>query len=443
MRSAASRIHREISRARRVAALLAAVVTLAGVKARAEVVPLAELERRALAHRASLAAARARVTAAEARAVSARAARYPTATATLSGELAPGSRLIRVRDLKGDEYLTTGSRALGDEGVLTPDLRHETLVTVQARLLDFGRTSASIRVADAGIEAAAAEARLEERAVALDVRLAYLAWLHAFGSRRLLAEVAGASRALREVAEARVEEGSARSRAVASARLEEIRARLSLERAGAELARARAGLERAATTRLPANAEPEATLLAISAAAPSPIDPEARALEQRRSALKAAAAGRRATRYPIVSLSAEAGLRGQAATLFPLYRVGLAVTIPIFDGSAASAAATLAEAQASELVAAATEARARAQAQRAEALVASEHAEREVAIAEELAREADRIVKRVEEEHALGEVDREQLIQARLERSHARLELLAARVERARAILFLGSGAAR
>jgi outer membrane protein TolC len=435
MRSAASNRVAQATPARRTGVLLALVASLVHAGARAETIALQSLERQALAHRGSVAAARARMAVARARGVAARAPRYPLVAATLSGEVSPGSRLIRVRDLRGDEYLTTGSRALGDEGVLTPDVRHAALVSVEGRLLDFGRTSASVRAADASSGAAAAEAQLEERAVVLDVRLAYLAWLHAFEARRILAAAAQDSRALRESAEARVEEGSERGGTVATTRIDELRSRLALERGETELARARLELELAAASRLPAGAVPDVALLDAAAALEEPGDPEAVVLSQRRSALRAAAAAHRATAFPVVSLAGEVGLRGQAATLFPLYRLGLVVSFPIFDGSAASAAAKVAEAQANELVAQATELGARARARRAQALAEKAHAERESAVARELVAATNAAVRRAEEEQSLGEAGREQLIQARLERARAELDLLAARVERARALL--------
>jgi outer membrane protein TolC len=436
MRSVVSSEGAAPRRARRFGVLFALVLSLIGERASAETVRLADVERHALAQRASIAAARARLLAARTRAGAARAPRYPLVTATLSGEMAPGSRLIRVRDIRGEEYLMTGSRALGDEGVLTPDFRHAGVLSLEGRLLDFGRTSASVRAADAGTAAAATEVRVEERAVALDVRLAYLAWLSAFEARRILARSATDTRALRESAEARVEEGSVRSVTAATTLLDETRARLELERGEAELARARLALELAAATRLPTGAEPDLALLELELPTPSEReDPETLALEQRRAALRAVAAGSHASARPVVSGTAEVGMRGQAATLFPLYRVGLAVVIPIFDGGATAAAAELAVAQANELLAHATDLRARAQAQRDQALVAKERGERQIELAEEMLRVADGIVRRVEEERALGETGKEQLIQARLGRSRAELDLLAVRVERARAIL--------
>lgn len=414
---------------------LAASLLFATRPAGAETFGLEALERHAVLHRSSVDAARARVSVARARETVARAPRLPTVTASLNAETSPGARLIRVEDVHGSEYLVTGSRALGDPGVLNPDFRQGALLSIEGRLLDFGRTSSSVRAAEAETGAATAGVRVEQRAVVLEVRAAYVDWLWRFEARTILARAAADSRALLDAASARVEEGSERSATVVAARLDEARARLELERAEAELERARLGLELAAAVTLPAGAKPDEKLLDL-ATPPGPADaPEALALARRREAAQAAAAGSRAASYPIVTALAEAGLRGQGATLFPLYRVGVAVVIPIFDGGASSSAARVAVAQAGELLAEATEARARARSSERQARATAERARRQLDIAKEIVAAADAVVGRAEEERTLGESGRESLVQARLARARADLDVLAIRVERVRALL--------
>src|SRR5262245_46009344 len=102
--------------------------------AQAETVRLRELEATALERRPALGAARARIGAARAEVEAAGAPLRPTLAGELSGEAAPGGRLVRVADQNGDEYLVSGSRALGEEGALVPDLRYAAGLSLAARL---------------------------------------------------------------------------------------------------------------------------------------------------------------------------------------------------------------------------------------------------------------------------------------------------------------------
>lgn len=410
--------------------------------ARAELLSLAELERRAVVQRASLQAAGARTAAARSAVELSEAPYHPTLQASVTGDVAPGSRLVHVTDTAGDDYLMTGSRAIGDPGALIPDVRYGAQLSLSGRLYDFGRTAASVRVRRAELAAAGFEQQAEELAVIREVQAAYLAWLWAFVTRDVRKASLASARSLRESLEARVLEGSRSGANVTPARSSEASLELSAEESEFDLAAARADLERATGVKLPAGAEPDTALLDLAApAAPPRRSVQEAALERRRDALAATNAARRVTKLPVLSAGADLGVRGQGETVFPLYRVGVAVTIPLLDGGTESATSDLAQARATEAVAVAGEARAELVLEREKARLLLEHAERKLVLARRLLAIADDALRQAEDRAKLGDGELDPLREARLQRSNAELGLLSVRVERVRAILALESTA--
>jgi outer membrane protein TolC len=404
--------------------------------ARAEPVRLEELERRALSQRSSLAAASFRTSSARAQVAVARAPYSPTLAATVDGEMAPGGRLVRVADVEGDEYLVTGSRALGDPGVFTPDFRYGGALSFNSRLYDFGRTGSTVRAARAELAATTLQARAEQRSIVLDVRDAYVTWLAAFGVRDILHKSAEDARALRGLEEARVAEGTQPGARASSARYDEARAELELERAAAGLELARLALERAIGGKLSSTEEPDFALLDLPASRDPAASPEADALERRSDALAAAADAHRAGSLPVLSANVDLGLRAQGGTAFPLYRLGLALSIPLLDGGLESASADQARSQASELSSLAREARASASLVNQQGQVVAERAAREIVLARRLVEVAEQSLQHAKDQREL-DGGSQLIVQARLQRSRAELELFAARVARARAVLAL------
>jgi outer membrane protein len=403
---------------------------------RAETVPLVELERRALQRRATLVAARSRSNAARAEVSLARAPYRPTVGASLHGEMSPGTRLVRMTDVDGDEYLVPGSRALGDAGVLTPDFRYGAQLSMDARLYDFGRTSASVRAAIAEQGASGLDERAAERSVVLEVRNAYLDWLTAHGTRDILRRNADDARKLREADESRASEGSQPGALTATARFDEVRASLDLERAEAALEVSRLALERASGAPLSATGEPDFSVLEPS---PAPRDVngslEAAVLERRRDALVATAEARRAGRLPVLGADVDLGMRGQGATLFPLYRVGVSLTIPVLDGGIASASADQASSRAAELSSLAREVRADVSLRSRQALVVANRAEREIELAQLLVDVAEQALRHATDQRELEGGGSDAVVRARIQRSRAELEVLTARIVRARALM--------
>jgi cobalt-zinc-cadmium efflux system outer membrane protein len=413
--------------------------------AHAEPVRLEDLEQRAVQNRASLVAARARVDVAEARVDVAKVPYYPTLSATAELDAAPGGRLIKVQDVSSSDstpYTVSGSRTITEQGAFIPRFRYAGTMAFSSRLYDFGRTAASVRAARADRDATAAGVSAERQSIVVEVRAAYLGWLQAYGTRQILAESAADSAALRASVEAHVAAGQRPGAELASARYDEARAALDLERSESDLLAARLDVEQAAGLRLAKSAEPDVALLDRAPPANAVLShPNVAAVERKRDAAMATAEAHAYPYAPIVGFDARAGVSGQTTTVFPLYQAGLTVTVPILDGGAESAARAVATAQASDLSAQARELRQRAEAGNERSRVAIERSGRRVALAEQLSAAAEQAVHHAEDQHALGSGTLDDIMTAKLRVSRAKLEVLNARLERARAVLDLSSTA--
>jgi outer membrane protein TolC len=414
--------------------------------ASAEPVKLEELERRAVASRASMSAARARVNGAEARIALSKVPYYPQLSAKAGVNLSPGGRLVNVYEADqpatpDHRYVVGGSRALGDPDAFLPIFRYEGSLALTSRLYDFGRTAASVRAARADRDASFAGVKAERGAIVREVRAAYLAWLGAAGSRAVLAENAADATALRASVEAYVAEGSRPGAELASVRYEEARALLELERGEGELEAARSMLEQVTGGPLSKTAEPDLTLLDRP---PPPAargsHPEVEVLERRRDAATATADAHGSPFAPVLSAGAEAGLRGQASTPFPLYQVGVALSVPLLDGGLEAASASLASSQATELSAMAREARGRVALAETRARQSLERAGRRLTLAQKLVAAGEQALKHARDQQELGAGGFDAVVRAKLEVARGRLEVFAARLEHARAVLELGAG---
>jgi outer membrane protein TolC len=371
---------------------------------------------------------------------------YPTLAARAEVDAGPGGRIIHVHDVdepNGSPYAIGGSKTIGERGAFLPHFRYQGGLDFQSRLYDFGRTAASVRAARADREASTAGMHAEKQTVVLEVRAAYLAWLSTFGTRQILAESAADSRARRVSVEAHVAEGARPGAELATARYDEARAALDLERSETDLYSARVDVEQASGARLSTTAEPDVALLDR---APPPgtvvAHPDVSALERRRDAASAAADAHGYPYAPIVAIGANAGVSGQTINVFPLYQVALSVTVPILDGGAESAAQATAAAQASELSAQARELRGRVAAGNERARVAFERSAQRLELAQKLVAAAEEGVRHAEDQQQLGSGSFDDVVTAKLRVSRAKIEVLNARLERAKAVLDL-SGTAR
>lgn len=407
--------------------------------ARAEIVKLEDLEAFALKNRGSLAAARARVGQSEARIEAAKVPYHPTLDAKADVSESPGGSLIHQNGV-----VVSGSQTIGEVGAFKPFTRYEAGLTFLSRLYDFGRTAAAVRAATADRDANLAGERSQRLAVALEVRAAYLGWLVADGTRAILAQNDKDATSLRVSVEAHVAEGARPGAELASARFEEARSKLDLERSENDLVSARLDVEQATGVALSATAEPDRALLGRQAsAAPAAVHPDVNTLERRRDAALSAADAHSYAHAPVLALSANAGVRGQTSYPFPLYQVMLAVSVPVLDGGLEASAAAQATAQAREFDAQAREMRAHVTVENQRARANLESAERRLAIADQLVAAADDAVKHAVDQHELGDGTLDAVVQARIQASRARLEVLTSRVERARAVLDLNASVPR
>ncbi len=420
---------------------LPAALALAPRVAKADVVKLEELEALALQNRGSVAGAQARVAGAEARIALAKVPYYPTLEAKASALVAPGGQVIHVHDLNdanGAPYSVFASRSIGDQGAFNPNFHYEALLTFASRIYDFGRTSSAVSAARADREAAMAGVRSERQSIALEVRGAYLGWLSAYGMRAILAKNANDAAALRARTEANIAEGSRPGAELAAARFEEARAALDLERSESDLDSARLDIEQATGAPLAKNAEPDESLLDRQPP-PAPVSNRADValLERRRDAAAAAASAHGHPFAPVLGVGLDAGLKGQGYTPFPLYDVGLTLSVPLLDGGLESANAAQATSQANDFAAQAREAKRRVSIQEQRSRAALERASHRLELAQALVAAADEQVKHAEDQHELGGVTFDAVVQARMQAERARLEVLTARLERARAVLDL------
>jgi outer membrane protein len=431
--------------------MLPALLALAPRVAKADVVRLEDLEALALQNR-GVAGAQARVAGAEARIALAKVPYYPTLEAKASAIVAPGGRVIHVQDFgethgevsSAAPYSVFASRALGDKGAFNPNFHYEAILTFASRLYDFGRTSSAVSAARADREAAMAGVRSERLSIALEVRGAYLGWLSAYGTRAILARTANDAAALRARTEANIAEGSRPGAELAAARFEEVRAALDLERSESDLDAARLDIEQATGAPLAKNAEPDESLLDRQPP-PAPVSNRADValLERRRDAAAASANAHGHPFAPVLGVGLDAGLKGQGYTPFPLYDVGLTLSVPLLDGGLESANAAQATSQANDFAAQAREAKRKVTIQEQRSRLALERASRRLELAQALVAAADEQVKHAEDQHELGGVTFDAVVQARMQAERARLEVLTARLEHARAVLDLSSANTR
>lgn len=405
---------------------------------RAQVVTLRSVEKKALAHRASLGAEHAKANRARAEIELARAARYPDLTFKTDAALAPGNSLIVVRDTTGHEYRVLGSRPLGNSGAFTPEPRYGASIALQGPLYDFGRTENRVEAAKAGFRAAQADEGAARAAIVRQVQAAYLDWTVALGEERIAQRAAANAKARREATEGYVQEGKRPPSDLLTARVEEAQSRLDLVEAQGRVTTARLALERAAAVSLPRSAAPEPGLLDMAPptgkARPTPA---LVALERRRDAADATARAHAHTWAPVLSGMVEAGVYGQKRTVFPSYRAGITLSVPLWDGGSENAREEAARATADELSAEETDLHRSLSNAEATARADWQNASTRVKVAKQFLSAARAALDATEQRYELGDGSVEDVIKARAQVDQAALRLLHARAARTDAALRL------
>lgn len=329
------------------------------VSARADIVPLRELEKRALTATSFEESHAARGRGAEAEIRKAAAAYYPQVALRAETSLQPGRQLVRVcqpnepkcsaGDDKSNEYLVSGARALGQDNAFAVQPINRAEITANAPIYDFGRTKAAVQAGRFSYEAIRAERDIDAEALVRTVRVAYLQWL----SNHELAKVTEGSARDAEDRYARVsalvEQGVRPKVELGPVQSDALLTKLELTRAQGDLASALRTLESVVGAPLPSGAEPDASLL-DDAGGVAPFSAVAdaleRALDRQRAAAHALELSYKRSRRPQFGVSFMAGARNQKDKFFPLYGAALSFVAPLYDGGIAKAAAQGARAQA-------------------------------------------------------------------------------------------------
>jgi outer membrane protein TolC len=205
----------------------------------------------------------------------------------------------------------------------------------------------------------------------------------------------------------------------------------------AQLGQAQLALERLLGQSL-AGLAPEPALLEEAtppAAGAGALAAQTLALEA--EAASATAHSQKRQNAPVITAGVEAGVRGQESVVFPAYRVGLALAMPLWNGRVAQAQARASAAEAERLRAEARSTEQTAHANRVAAAADWRKAHQQVARAEDLRQLARQMVSEAEQRYQLGAADLAVIGEARAQLLSAELRLLAAKGARAAAALRL------
>ena len=422
----------------RVAAVVTALAgLLAPQGASAEVVTLQELEEQALTNRARWEAVEATTTQADAEVRAARARKLPSFWMNIMAVVAPGSDIERVLTTDGREVNVRASPTVSESTAFRPNLRYEGTIDLQAPLYD-GQTRASLRAAEAYRAAALASADASRETVLAMVRSAYLDWLATHLDHGFAANSAKQAKEQRERTASRVDDGDRPPAELDTGRYQELQAELVASDAALRLDAARRLLESAVGVVLSPDAEPDTTLLSVASEAPgSEKKWEIEALELRRDAARQEAEALRKTRVPVLAVIGQTGLAGVNERVFPMYRLGLNLSVPLWDGGRAVSLAHAADARASELDALARDARIERSDEQEQALIERKNAEAQLMIADSLVAVSEKRVGQAETSYDLGAGDLEAVADARAALRDARSRRVQIQVARADAVLRL------
>jgi outer membrane protein TolC len=423
------------SRATVVVAVLAAM--LSPKAASAEVVTLEELEQLALSNQARWQAVEATKTQADAEVDAARALKMPTFWMNVMSVLAPGSDIERVPTTDGREVNVRASPTVGERTAFRPNVRYEGTIEMRAPIYD-GQTRASLKAAEAYRAAAMASADASRETVLAMVRTAYLDWLATDLDYDFALTSASEAKAQRERTASRVSDGDRPVAELDTALYQELQAELLASDAAARLDSAKRLLESAVGNELSPDAEPDTRLLSIeSDVTESSRKWEIEALRLRRDAAREEADMYRKARVPVLAVIGQTGLAGVNDRVFPMYRLGLNLSVPLWDGGRAISLAHSADARADELDAQAQDARIDRIDQREQALIERKNAEEQLSLANSLVYVSKKRVVQAQTSYDLGAGDLESVADARAALRDAQSRRVQIQVVRADAILRL------
>jgi outer membrane protein TolC len=145
----------------------------------------------------------------------------------------------------------------------------------------------------------------------------------------------------------------------------------------------------------------------------------------------------RKSRVPTLAIIGQTGLAGVNERVFPMYRLGLNLAVPLWDGGRAVAMAHAADAQANELDARTRDAHVVLNDERQRALLDRKHAEQQLTLANSLVAVSERRVEQAQTSYDLGASDLEAVADARVALRDAQSRLVQIQVARTDAILRL------
>jgi outer membrane protein TolC len=412
-------------------------VMLAPASASADVVTLEQLEELALQNKAHWEAVEARSVQAGADVDAARAGKMPTFWMNISSVVAPGSDIERVQTIDGREVNVRASPTVSERTAFRPNIRYEGTIDMRAPLYD-GQTRAAVKAAEAYRAAAQASSGASRETVLAMVRASYLDWTANHLMHGLAATSAEEAKAQRERIAARVADGDRPGSELDAARYEELQAELVAANALANTVTAKRLLESAVGTELSPEAEPDTELLAIdSGDSGTDAGWEVEALEHQRDAARQEAQMYRKGRVPVLAILGQTGVAGVNDQVFPMYRLGLNLAVPLWDGGRAVAMAQAADAQASELEARARDAQIAQNDDRQQALLDRKHAEEQLVLANSLVAVSEKRVGQAQTSYDLGASVLEAVADARAALRDAQSRRVQIQVARVDAVLRL------
>jgi outer membrane protein TolC len=174
-----------------------------------------------------------------------------------------------------------------------------------------------------------------------------------------------------------------------------------------------------------------------TAADGKPVDPTLQTLQERRSAATATARVHDHAFTPVLSANAQAGVQGQSGSVFPLYRVVVNMTVPLWDGGADRANRSQAQAQAAQLAAQAEDYRSQREHVARRSARSRQNVLQRIATAEELVRLCGLRLSQLEEGRPLGAATAPDVAAARATLQRAETELVLAQAAQAQLVLGL------
>jgi len=418
--------------------------------ARAQAIKLAELEARAVRARPSIGGADARIAEARARVAAAQSAYAPTLNLLAEASFSPGQRLVPFpydatnpnSDPTTRDYKVAVITPFGAGNALTPVPRYGVSVDLRGNIYDFGRTSAAVDAAMAQHRAAEADAHRTTREIVRDVRAAYVRWATSYALHSLCERALHSAEERKQRAAASIEEGALRSADITAAESDLGFAKLELHRASADLDDAREDVGFMAGIPLGPEAQPADELLQLGAPPPTAanaksVDPALQTLQEQRSAAKASARVHDHAFTPVLSASAQAGVQGQSGSVFPLYRLVVNMSVPLWDGGGDRAIRSQAEAQAAQLAAQAEEYRAQREHMARRSAASRQNVQQRIATADELVRLCRLRISQLEEGRPLGAATAPDVAAARATLQRAETELVLAQAAQAQLALGL------